>query len=653
MGIIPNFLKSRKKRSTLRNVWGLIAKTNTSAGVPVDEVSSLKYLTVYACVSLIAGDIARLPLIIYQKMEDGSKRKALNHPLYDLLHNTPNEEISSFNWRETVQAQLLLWGNSYNLVQRNPFSGEVLSISPIENPGGMVVKRTNKGIIYEWYEDGEKIVKQRKDILHLAGFGFNGLMGISNISLAKEAIGLGLAAESFGSTYFSNGNHPSGIVTLPMEAQPMEEAEEEEYLKALKKQYSGLGKHHQMMVFQNGEKYQQVTIPLNDCQFLESRNFQKDEICGMFHVPPHKIAKHGQNSNYNNLEQENQGYLDSCLTHWTTRWEQTLSQQLLRKDERQQGFYIEFLIAGFLKGDMKARAEFYRTLFNMGYPLNRILNKENENPVDGGNQGFIPLNMIHMDKADEVLNVGSKKETKALPLPKIETRSIIARDRISGQYYPLIERAIEDVIAIEIAGISNKINSVSLEDEIKSFYDEFPKIVINRISPVLSSLGIAIRDSAAEDMGVEPESIDIDKFISDYIDGYGNRHSKDSRNQLLKLIRDGDERSIETRNEQVIERLKEWRTLRPEKVVDNEIVRVTCAVFQHSVHYVGHSIVWRTRGKSCPFCNSLSGKRVSTGGLFLGKGESIDIDGLKPFKSKGIKRHPPLHKGCDCYLEIF
>lgn len=682
MGIIPQFMK-RKKKKSLRNVWGLVGTKNTHSGVKVDEESSLKYLTVFSCVSLVAGDLARLPLIVFQKNKDGSRARVTDHPLYDILHTSPNEEITSFNWREACQSHLMLWGNTYNEIKRAPYSGDIISLTPITNPGGVIVKRGNRGIFYEWYEDGEKITKYRKNILHIPGFGFNGLTGISMISLAKEAIGLGLAAEQFGSTYFANGSHPSGIVTLPLEAR-MEEKEEKDYIDAMNKNYAGLGKHHQMMLFSNGEKYEQITIPLNDAQFLESRSFQKEEICGMFHVPPHKIAKHGNNSNYNNLEQENQNYLDACLTHWSTRWEQALSQQLLRQDERRKGIYIEFMMSGFLKGDMKARSEFYKTLFNMGYPLNRILEKENENPVEGGEEGFIPLNMIHLNRADDVLKIGDeppqdeenedpeegKRAVKLIDnfnpdknggiakgrsgkLYSQENRSITARDRVAGQYYPIIERAIEDVIAIEISGISKIINDGDLKEGINLFYDEFPLIVVNRLTPVLSSFAIAIKDEAAFDMGVEPDSIDIDRFISDYIKGYGTRHSRESRNQLVKLLSDGEARGYEIRNSSIIDRLDEWRALRPGKVAKNEIVRSSSAVFQTTVHSVGRSIVWRIRGKTCPFCKSLAGKRVSIGGVFLKKSETIEIEGKDPFISKGIKRHPPLHRGCDCYLEVF
>lgn len=664
MGIVPQWLKKSKpkKKFRMRDVWGIIKNNATTAGVNVTEESSLKYLTVFSCVSLIAGDIARLPLVVYQKSKDNSRSRVQSHPLYDLLHTGPNSEITSFSWRESAQSHLLLWGNSYAEVFRNKYSGDILSIHPIEAPGGVTVKRNRRGIYYEWVVDGLKIIKYRKDILHIPGFGFNGIVGLSMINLAREAVGLGLATESYGSTFFSNGSHPSGIVTLPLEAHAMEEQEEKEYLEALKKQYSGLGKDHQMMVFQNGEKYEQITIPLNDCQFLESRNFQKDEICGMYHVPPHKIAKHGANSNYNNLEQENQNYLDACLTHWTSRWEQTLSHQLLRPDERKKGLYVEFNLSGFLRGDMKARSEFYKTLFQMGYPLNRILSKENENPVEGGDEGFIPLNMIHMNRADDVLalkdsneandsgdlNEDPKKTEKKMIKDRSEKRSIETRDRVASQYLPIVERAVEDVVMVEIAEIERRLDERDLGAAIIAFYALFPKIVNDRMAPSLASLADTIRDLAASDMGLDPSSIDIKDFASKYIDGFSNRYSTESQNQLLKLI----DEAVEDVKVDIQERLNEWKIKRPERDALNELTRSTNAVFQYSAVAAGYSVVWKTRGKSCDFCKALEGKRVRGNTPFIGKGESIVIDGKKPFVNKGIKRHPPLHKGCDCYLNI-
>ena len=158
---------------------------------------------------------------------------------------------------------------------------------------------------------------------------------------------------------------------------------EEAYKKSLKDQYGSLGKSHNLMLLQNGMKYKPLTVSLNDAQFLDTRDFQKKEICGMYHVPPHKIALHGQNSNYNNLEQENAGYVDSCLMHWIVRWEQSISLQLLTTDERKQGYFVEFLVDGLLRGDSQARGEFYNKMFQVGaLSPNKILAKDEFRPLD-------------------------------------------------------------------------------------------------------------------------------------------------------------------------------------------------------------------------------------------------------------------------------
>jgi HK97 family phage portal protein len=159
-------------------------------------------------------------------------------------------------------------------------------------------------------------------------------------------------------------------------------------------QYSGVGNAKKVMLTRNGEQVTTLTMPLKDAQFLESREFQKLEVCGMYHVPPHKIAIHGANSNYNNLEQENQSYVDSCLIHWLARYEQCFNQQLLTTAERKRGLFFEFLVDGLLRGDSESRGKFYQVLWGMGaITANEIRLKENMNPIEGGDERWCRLTL--------------------------------------------------------------------------------------------------------------------------------------------------------------------------------------------------------------------------------------------------------------------
>ena len=420
--------------------WYGLTGGPTKAGVQVSEKTALKYLTVFACVSLISGDIARLPLILYQKNRDGGKNRVLTHPLSDLLHNAPNPQTTSFHWREASQNHLLLWGNTHSRIIRTPLSKEINALVQVKNPGGMQIKKYRNGTFYEWMEDGKRKRVAKKDMFHIPGFGFDGIFGMSMIALAREAIGLGLATENFGSTFFGNGTHPSGIYEMDGYLGD----NKADFVKALKNGFAGLGKAHKIMIAEGGAKYKPLTVPPNDAQFLETRNFQKIEICGMYHVPPHKIAIHGHNSDNNSLETENANYVDSCLMHWIVRWEQSIALQLLTREERQQGLFVEFLVDGLLRGDSQARAEYYNKIFQVaGIKPNEIRAKENMNPIPGGDESFVMLNMIPLSMAGQVAEENNNpepvKEDKNLRLIEHRAKnSILLRDRIS-EYLRLMD----------------------------------------------------------------------------------------------------------------------------------------------------------------------------------------------------------------------
>ncbi len=207
MGILSKILRSGIVGKTAglagdNDFWYGLTGGPTKAGVPVNEKNALKYLTVFGCVSLISGDIAKLPLSLYQKNKDGGKLRVLTHPLSDLLHTAPNPNTTSFSWREASENHLLLWGNTYSRIVRTPMTKQINGLVQVTDPSGMQIKKYKNGTFYEWLEKGQKRKVAKKDMFHIPGFGFDGIFGMSMISLAREAIGLGLATENFWQYFF-------------------------------------------------------------------------------------------------------------------------------------------------------------------------------------------------------------------------------------------------------------------------------------------------------------------------------------------------------------------------------------------------------------------------------------------------------------------
>lgn len=277
----------------------------SSAGKAVTERSAMQMTAVYACVRILSEAIAGLPIHIYRYKEDGGKEKAIDHPLYLLLHDEPNPEMSSFVFRETLMTHLLLWGNAYAQIIRNG-KGEVVALYPLM-PNKMSVNRDTDGRLYYEYTrssdeahtmKGMTVKLSPADVLHIPGLGFDGLVGYSPIAMAKNAIGLSIAAEEYGSKFFANGAAPSGVLEHPGTLKDPDKIRE-----SWNKTFGGTANSGKVAVLEEGMKYSPISISPNEAQFLETRKFQIDEIARIFRVPPHMVGDL-EKSSFSNIEQQ-------------------------------------------------------------------------------------------------------------------------------------------------------------------------------------------------------------------------------------------------------------------------------------------------------------------------------------------------------------
>ena len=264
----------------------------SSSGKAVTERSAMQMTAVYSCVRILAEAVAGLPLHLYRYTGDGGKEKAIDHPLYLLLHDEPNPEMSSFVFRETLMTHLLLWGNAYAQVIRNG-KGEVVALYPLM-PNKMSVDRDQHGQLYYTYQrstdeaptmEGSTVVLPPADVLHIPGLGFDGLVGYSPIAMAKNAIGLAIATEEYGAKFFANGAAPSGVLEHPGTIKDPARVRE-----AWQSQFGGSSNSGKVAVLEEGMKYTPISISPEQAQFLETRKFQINEIARIFRVPPHMVG---------------------------------------------------------------------------------------------------------------------------------------------------------------------------------------------------------------------------------------------------------------------------------------------------------------------------------------------------------------------------
>lgn len=360
------------------------------SGKSVTASTAIQMSTVYACVRVIAETIASLPIHVYEHTDTGN-RKATEHPLYRLLHDEPNPEMTSFILRETMMTHLLLWGNSYCQIIRTG-RDQVASIHPLQ-PDQMHVDRDSKGKLTYTYTDssGKQFLMKPEDVLHIPGLGFDGIVGYSPIAIEKNAVGLGIAAEEFGAKFFSNGARPSGVLTHP------NTVKDPAALRASwNSAYGGSSNASRVAVLEEGMTFTPLSMPNNEAQFIETRRFQVEEICRIYRVPPHMVADLSR-ATFSNIEHSSIDFAIHTIRPWLVRMEQAMNRALIPEMEKGR-FYVQINLDGLMRGDYKSRMEGYAIARQNGWmSANDIRDLENLNPIsdeEGGNAYLINGNMI-------------------------------------------------------------------------------------------------------------------------------------------------------------------------------------------------------------------------------------------------------------------
>ncbi len=429
MGIFDYFFNSRDKPvnrtngSTYSFLFG-----SSSSGKRVNEQTAMQMTAVYACVRVISEAMASLPLHLYRYNDSGGKEKAVDHPLYFLLHDEPNPEMTSFVFRETMLTSLLLWGNSYSQVIRNG-KGEVVAIYPLM-PNRMNVDRDSNGQLYYEYmvNDTDAPTMKRtivrlspEDVLHVPAMSYDGLVGYSPIAMAKNAIGLALATEEYGSKFFQNGASPSGVLEHPGVLKDPSKIRE-----SWTQTFGGSVNSGKVAVLEEGMHYSPISIPPEQAQFLETRKFQIEEIARIFRVPLHMIASM-EHSTFSNIEQQSLEFVKYTLDPWVSRLESSINRRLLTADEKGK-YFVKFNLDGLLRGDYQSRMQGYAVARQNGWmSANDIRELENMDRISeeqGGDLYLINGNMTKLEDAGLFAGKENTDNEEVLELETDKERSI-------------------------------------------------------------------------------------------------------------------------------------------------------------------------------------------------------------------------------------
>jgi HK97 family phage portal protein len=369
--------------------------SKSMSGQNVNERSAMTVPVVIACVRVLAEACASIPLMVYKRLAGGGKERATDHPNYELLHDRPNPEMTSFTWRELLMTHLALRGNAFVEKERNN-RGDIIGLWPVR-PDIVAVSRVNGMKVFTVTVNQRPMPMTTDEIMHIPGLGYDGLVGYSPIALARDAVGLAMAAQEHGARFFENGAEIGGVLQHPGK---LSDNAAKHLRESFEAKHRGAANAHRVFIAEEGMKWEAVGLSNRDSQYLETRRFQIEEIARIYKVPLHLIQSLDHATN-NNIEQQSIDFVTHTLRPWLVLFEQIMNWELF--DEKDRGeFFCEFNVDGLLRGDSQARGEYYTKLFGVGaLSVNDIRDKENLNPVEGGDKRFVPLNMVTLDKAGD------------------------------------------------------------------------------------------------------------------------------------------------------------------------------------------------------------------------------------------------------------
>ncbi len=364
----------------------------TTANIVVTERNATQITAFWSAINTIADTLAELPIKLIQNLDDGAQKAVRGHPALQRIKMSPNSFMSAVVLRSTVQAHVLTWGNGYIWIRRNAMQ-EPMELWPLQPSDTLPIVKADGTLVFRtrFRFDNTTLSPQQEipasEVLHIPALSRNGIIGMSVIGEQREMLGATLAAQRFGSRFFANGAHAGGLLSFPGKINDPDK------IRSQIEKKTGGENAHRLLVLDGDAKYQQFAVPPEDAQFLQTREFEVDEIGRMFRLPLHFLNKMGQ-ATFNNLEMMGTHFVQFTMMPWIVRWEQELTRKLLTPDEIAEGFVFKFNVAALIRGDIKTRSEVHAKGIQNGWVTrNEVRAFEDMNPLEGLDDPLVPLNL--------------------------------------------------------------------------------------------------------------------------------------------------------------------------------------------------------------------------------------------------------------------
>lgn len=683
MGFLQNMLARGDGREASEQRSFDAAFLGAITGNAVSPTTAEAMAMVFACVRVLAESVAMLPLVLFEEQPGGGRQRATAHPLYPLLKDLPNPEMTSVELRMAMMRHLALYGNAYAQKVRNG-SGRLLELWPLR-PGQMEIKRAPDGVlIYEYtLEDGKKTFFRADEIMHVRGISSDGVTGLSPIQTAKREFEASNARTRYAAAFYENGARPGGVLKHPGR---LSETAYGRIRSAWENRHQGPGNANRIAILEEGMDFADVGIPQSDQQFIEQEKLSASRIAAIFRVPAHMVNDL-ERATFSNIEEMGQEFVDYTLSPWFVVWEQAISRDLLKPNERGR-FYAKHVAQALLRGNAASRSQFYANGLQWGYfSINDVRSLEDLNPVADGDTYFVPMNMVPLEVAvgGQTSNVNGAIEAppdgqRSVEHPegcscgqhrgKSEVSAVLTRAEdgqeslrvnrveMARAQLPILEEIAGRLVRRETKDVRRQLEksmrSRGVEDFrawLEEFYGSFDGVVIDFFRAAMLSYARQAMLAAASELGEKPKGLTtgLREFVNGYLEAMGGQWARSSRLQLEALLDEAAAAGTDPA-EAVTQRLDGWEETRPGKAADAQAFEALNAfVIASYGSYDITEIRWLASGESCPYCQSLSGRVVGIEKWFIEAGSSIDGGAdLPPMLVRRNTRHGPIHRGCDC-----
>jgi HK97 family phage portal protein len=487
--ILPEKYARERARET-RSVgnWESWVGTPALSGVQVSPQTAISLTAVYACVNVIAANIASLPFLVYKRDSNGGRKPDPDHPVYDLLENEPNEETNKVSYWEATVGQAVLNGNGYSEIVRDE-DGSPVALNQLETDLTQLLRNPEGRLYYKTQDvtsgrSSEPRTLLPENVLHIKGLSSNGLVGYNPITLARESVGGFLAAEKTGAAAFGNSANPTGFIEVPGEAS--DEARKN-FRESWNRTHQGPYNASRLAFLEDGWKFVPLKVSLADLQYLEMRKFAPQEIARLFGVPPHKIGDLSE-ATYSNIEQQNLDFAVGTLRPWTERIASEVNRKLFFRKERRK-WYAQHDMNALMRGDSVSMGDYMTKIFMMGgLSVNQVCEESGRNPIgELGNKRFVAANLVELvETPPPATPEPEKPPAPAIPGPPEPDPD--APGEATEAVRSVVLADLERMVRREVGALRRAVKRPGFEAFAREFYAEHRSFLASAMAPSLRAL---------------------------------------------------------------------------------------------------------------------------------------------------------------------